>query len=182
MPKPATAKKGTAKTRTETEKGRTRKAIKVRESEKRSTEKTRPQRALVEGELSSPADRSHVLNDLVAESRSSDEQVSLGAIDRLGRMDDVRATVCLISCLKDPRFIVRMHAAAQLGERRDSSAVESLIEVLHDDSVFVRQTVAGALEHIGGDRALRAVKKAETEGLLLNELPEGRRLGPPAEE
>jgi hypothetical protein len=182
MPKTASTKKGSFKARAETEKGKTTKTTGVRTSDKGPARKVKPQTPPVERISSSPIDQSYVLNDLLAESRNSDEQVSLGAIDRLGRMEDPRATACLTSCLKDTRFIVRIYAAAQLGERHDAAAVESLIEALDDESVFVRQTVAGALEHIGGDRALRAVKEAETQGLLLNELPEGKRLGPLPEE
>ncbi len=180
MPKPAKAKKATVKTYAGTKKGRTTKKSGVDVIERKPA-KAKQQVAMVKRVPISPEDQNYVLNDLLIESQSADEQMSLGAIDRLGRMDDTRATACLVSCLKDPRFIVRIYAAAQLGERNDASAVESLIEALHDESVFVRQTVAGALGHIGGEKAVQAVKEAETEGLLLNELPEGRRLDPPPE-
>jgi HEAT repeat protein len=181
MPKPLTAKKATVKSDAGTKKGRTTKTVGVHAGEKKPVKKADQQAVTVKRTLLSPEDQSYVLNDLAVESQSTDEQVSLGAIDRLGHMEDTRATVCLAGCLKDPRFIVRIYAAARLGERRDASAVEPLIEALHDESVFVRQTVAGALEHIGGEKALQAVKEAETKGLLLNELPEGRRLDPPLE-
>lgn len=182
MARPATAKKGTAKVAARTEKGRTTKAAAGHAKGQKPTKKTELGTGTTERVVQSPTDARSVLNDLIAESQSQDEQVSLGAIDRLRSIEDPRATLCLVSCLKDPRYIVRIYAAAQLGERKDVSAVESLIEALHDESVFVRQTVAGALEHIGGERALRAVKKAQTDGLLLDELPEGRRLGPPPED
>ncbi|MCK5240408.1 MAG: HEAT repeat domain-containing protein, partial [Candidatus Thorarchaeota archaeon] len=65
----------------------------------------------------------------------------------------------------------------ELGERNDNAAVGALIDALRDESVFVRQTVAGALENIGGSKATEAIKAAEKEGLLLDDLPTGRRLG-----
>ena len=55
--------------------------------------------------------------------------------------------------------------------------MDALIDSLSDDSLFVRQTVAGALENIGGTKAKKAISKAEKDGLLLDELPEGKRLG-----
>ena len=55
-------------------------------------------------------------------------------------------------------------------------AIDALVSALRDESLFVRQTVAGALENIGGKKALKAVHDAEIDGLLLDELPEGRRL------
>jgi HEAT repeat protein len=72
--------------------------------------------------------------------------------------------------------MMRIHVAAQLGERKDPKAVDALIGSLKDESVFVRQTAAGALENIGGAKAKKAVKRIEEEGLLLDELPEGHRL------
>jgi len=116
------------------------------------------------------------LKELEDEIGNQDEQVSLGAIGRLGLMKDRQATKVLIIGLKDPRHMVRIHVAAQLGERKDSKAVDALIDALQDESIFVRQTVAGALENIGSAKAKRAVKKAENDGLLLDELPKGRRL------
>jgi len=117
-----------------------------------------------------------MIDELLLEIKSEDEQISLGAIDRLGQTDDPRATSHLIECLNDSRYMIRIYAAVQLGERQDKTAVDPLIGALHDDSLFVRQTVAGALENIGGSKARKAVKKAESEGLLLDELPEGIRL------
>jgi hypothetical protein len=116
------------------------------------------------------------IDDLAKELRSKDQQVALGAIDRLGKIEDKRATEQLMSCLEDPRYMVRMFAAVQLGEREDEKAVDALIQALHDDSLFVRQTVAGALENIGSKKGLDAIADAENEGILLNELPEGKRL------
>jgi transcription termination factor NusA len=116
------------------------------------------------------------LDELGLELISDDEQVVFGAIGRLGMLDDPRATEHLITCLKDSRYMVRMLAAAELGESQDKKAIDPLIETLKDDSVFVRQTAAGALENIGGSKALKAIKNAESEGLLLDELPEGIKL------
>ena len=69
-------------------------------------------------------------------------------------------------------------AAVQLGERKDSRTISPLVESLHDESLFVRQTAAGALENIGSPEAIAAVRRAEESGLLLGELPEGIILGP----
>ena len=100
----------------------------------------------------------------------------MGAIERLGLLKDKQATAPLVEALGDPRYMVRIHVAAQLGERKDKTAIGPLIIALNDESLFVRQTVAGALENIGGKKALDAVKKAESKGLLLDELPAGIRL------
>jgi HEAT repeat protein len=117
-----------------------------------------------------------MLGELEKEIHSEDEQVCLGAVERLGVLNHPDATRVLIIALADPRYMVRIHAAAQLGERKDKKSVDALIEKLNDDSMFVRQTVAGALENIGGTKAKKAVSKAEKDGLLLDELPEGKRL------
>ena len=118
----------------------------------------------------------HILKELQAEIQSDDEQVALGAVERLSQLKDSRATGILIQGLHDRRQMMRIHVAAQLGERKDPKAVDALIGSLEDESVFVRQTVAGALENIGGAKAKKAVKRIEEEGLLLDELPEGHRL------
>ena len=122
------------------------------------------------------ADDKAMLQELEVEIQSDDDQVSLGAIERLGVLNHPQATQALIGALSDSRYMVRIHAAAQLGERKDKKSIDALITSLHDDSIFVRQTVAGALENIGGTKAKKAVTQAEKEGLLLDELPEGRRL------
>lgn len=116
------------------------------------------------------------LDELAKELQSEDEQVLLGAIDRLGIIEDPKATIILVECLKHPRYMVRIHAAAQLGERKDKKAVDPLIESLDDESIFVRQTAAGALENIGGTKVRKAITAAEEKGLLLDDLPEGKRL------
>jgi len=121
-------------------------------------------------------DNKAMLEELALEIQSDDEQVSLGAIERLGMLNHPQATQVLIEALLDLRYMVRIHAAAQLGERKDKKSIDALISSLRDESVFVRQTVAGALENIGGAKAKKAVTQAEKEGLLLNDLPEGRRL------
>jgi hypothetical protein len=120
---------------------------------------------------------SEMLNELEVEIKSEDEQVCLGAVERLGTLNHPDATRVLIAALADTRYMVRIHAAAQLGERKDKKSVDALIDSLSDDSLFVRQTVAGALENIGGAKAKKAISKAEKDGMLLDELPEGKRLG-----
>ena len=118
-----------------------------------------------------------MLDELALEIQNPDEQVALGAVDRIGAISGPTATGLLVVALKDDRYMVRIHVAAELGERKDKAAVGALIDALRDESVFVRQTVAGALENIGGAKAAKAIKTAEKEGLLLDDLPEGRRLG-----
>jgi len=117
-----------------------------------------------------------ILKELSIEVQSDHQQVCLGAIERLGMIENPKATVILLGVLKDPRFMIRIHAAAQLGTRQDKKSVDALIETLRDKSLFVRQTAASALENIGGTKAKKAVKMAEKDGRLLDELPEGRRL------
>ena len=164
------------------EKTKTPRTAPTRAKKQKALEETAHQTVIPERGPRSLADQSSIIDDLAAEVRSDDEQVSLGAIERLGGMDDPRATTQLISFLRDSRYMVRILAAAQLGERRDAAAVEPLIGVLHDESMFVRQTVAGALENIGGEKAIAAVRKAESERLLMDDLPPGKRLGPEGEE
>ncbi len=175
-------KKGPAKTVAKVEKAKTTGTAQARTKKQKASEETARRAVVVERAPRSLADQSSIIADLAAEVRSDDEQVSLGAIERLGGMDDPRATTQLISFLRDSRYMVRILAAAQLGERKDAAAVEPLIGVLHDESMFVRQTVAGALENIGGEKATAAVRKAESERLLMDDLPPGKRLGPEGEE
>ncbi|MFW9833348.1 MAG: HEAT repeat domain-containing protein [Candidatus Thorarchaeota archaeon] len=161
--------KKTAKKSTKTKKTSTKKSLKKKETPKK-TEKKKPTRK-------KPSKKDiEMLGELEAEIHSDDEQVCLGAVERLGVLTHPDATRVLIVALADQRYLVRIHAAAQLGERKDKKSVDALIESLNDDSVFVRQTVAGALENIGGTKAKKALSKAEKEGLLLDELPEGKRL------
>jgi len=138
------------------------------------TKKTSKKKSVVKGSVEKEKE---MLNELETEIHSNDEQVCLGAVDRLGSLKHPDATRVLMVALEDKRYMVRIHAAAQLGERKDKKSIDALVESLNDDSVFVRQTVAGALENIGGAKAKKALSKAEREGLLLDELPEGKRLG-----
>ena len=140
-------------------------------SKKRETKTKRPVK-----KKTSSVKNNEILKELEIELASDDEQVCLGAVDRLGKMKDSKATEILLRGLKDPRHMVRIQVAAQLGERKDRKAVDALIESLHDDSVFVRQTAAGSLENIGVAKGKKAVAQAEKEGILLDTLPEGRRL------
>ncbi len=178
----ASKKKGPARKVVKAEKTKTPRTAPTRAKKQKAPEEIAHRVVISERVPRSLADQSSIIDDLAAEVRSDDEQVSLGAIERLGGMDDPRATAQLISCLRDPRYMVRILAAAQLGERRNTAAVEPLISVLHDESMFVRQTAAGALENIGGEKATAAVRKAESERLLMDDLPPGKRLGPEGEE
>ena len=150
-----------------TERGLSKRAAAKKKTAKKSKPATKKKKVKID---------SSELDELAKELESEDEQVLLGAIDRLAIINDPRAVDFLVGCLKHSRYMVRIHAAAQLGERKDKKAVDSLIESLNDESIFVRQTAAGALENIGGGKAKKAIKTAEQEGLLLDDLPEGKRL------
>jgi HEAT repeat protein len=146
---------------------------------KASTKKPKPKKTTrKKSSLQAASKRdSEMLHELEKEVHSKDEQVCLGAVERLGSLKHPDATRILTIALADPRYMVRIHAAAQLGERKDKKSVDALINLLNDNSVFIRQTAAGALENIGGAKARKAISKAEKEGKLLDELPEGKRLG-----
>jgi HEAT repeat protein len=174
--KPKTKKK-TAKAKAKV-KAPAKKTVKKKAPSKKASP-TKPKKAVKKKpskKAPSKKDR-EMLSELETEIKSEDEQVCLGAVERLGILNHPDATRVLIIALADPRYMVRIHAVAQLGERKDKKAVDALIATLNDDSIFVRQTVAGALENIGGVKAKKAISKAEKDGLLLDELPEGKRLG-----
>lgn len=167
-PKPK-AKKSPAK-ETATKKAPTKKTSRAKSKPKKTVRKKPSKKA--------PSKKDQeMLIELENEIKSEDEQVCLGVIGRLGVLNHPDATRVLIIALADQRYMVRIHAAAQLGERKDKKSVDALVASLKDDSIFVRQTVAGALESIGGAKAKKAISKAEKDGLLLDELPEGKRLG-----
>lgn len=178
-------KKSTAKPKTKTSKPKTKaKAKKTTKAKKTPTKKKSPKKPTPKKTVKkkpskkAPSKRDReMLSELESEIHSDDEQVCLGAVERLGVLKHPDATRVLIIALADSRYMVRIHAAAQLGERKDKKSVDALVETLRDESIFVRQTVAGALENIGGAKAKKAVSKAEKDGLLLDELPEGKRLG-----
>jgi HEAT repeat protein len=152
------------------------KAVPKKEASKTPQKKSTPPSPKKKTVDKQPSEGSKVLAELSKELKSEDDQLCLGAIERIGTSKGAEATALLVTALEDSRYMVRIHAAAQLGERRDPSSVDALIKALHDNSLFVRQTAAGALENIGGTKAKRAVNAAEKEGILLDELPEGKRL------
>ena len=175
--KPAAKKKAT-KPKIKTTTKKTTKTQKT-PSKKASPKKSTPKKTVKKKPTKKAPSKkdSEMLRELEKEIKSEDEQVCLGAIGRLGILNHPDATRVLIIALEDPRYMVRIHAVAQLGERKDKKSVDALITMFKDDSIFVRQTVAGALENIGGTKAKKAISKAEKDGLLLDELPEGKRLG-----
>ena len=175
--KPAAKKKAT-KPKIKTTTKKTTKTQKT-PSNKASPKKSTPKKTVKKKPTKKAPSKkdSEMLRELEKEIKSEDEQVCLGAIGRLGILTHPDATRVLIIALEDPRYMVRIHAVAQLGERKDKKSVDALITMFKDDSIFVRQTVAGALENIGGKKAKKAISKAEKDGLLLDELPEGKRLG-----
>ena len=167
--KPQAKAKPLAK-KTATKKAPSKKASPAKPNPKKALKKKPPQKAPSKKDL-------EMLTELEVEIKSEDEQVCLGAVGRLGILNHPDATRVLIIALADQRYMVRIHAAAQLGERKDKKSVDALVATLDDDSIFVRQTAAGALENIGGVKAKKAISKAEKDGLLLDNLPEGKRLG-----
>ncbi len=181
--KPKPKKKTGAKAKKTTKKANTKKKTtpKKKTPAKKTGKKTPPKKAATRKEKKLPkktvsSDIKAMLKELEIEIRSDDEQVSLGAIERLGLLNHPQATQVLIGALSDSRYMIRIHVAAQLGERKDKKSADALIASLSDDSIFVRQAVADALENIGGVKAKKAVTQAEKDGILLDELPEGRRL------
>ncbi len=175
------SKKSSAKPKAKTKSTKTKKttAKKKAPSKKTSPAKTKPKtKPKKKPAKKTPSKKdAEMLSELEVEIKSEDEQVCLGAVGLLGTLNHPDATRVLIIALADPRHMVRIHAAAQLGERKDKKSVDALVNSLKDDSIFVRQTVAGALENIGGTKAKKAISKAEKDGLLLDDLPEGKRLG-----
>ena len=179
-------KKGPTKKKASSAKTKPKKKTSTRTKSKTTTKKTPVKKAASKKKKKPPKKKSTkktvstddkaMLKELEIEIQSDDEQVSLGAIERLGVLNHPQATLALIGALSDSRYMVRIHAAVQLGERKDKKSIDALIASLQDDSIFVRQTIAGALENIGGAKAKKAVTQAEKDGLLLGELPEGRRL------
>ncbi|MFW9786792.1 MAG: HEAT repeat domain-containing protein [Candidatus Thorarchaeota archaeon] len=178
--KTATTKKKTTSSKKSAAKPKTKASDKKTAKKEQSKKKSSPKKPAAKKKA--PAKKTpskmdkEMLSELEKEISSQDEQVCLGAVERLGILNHPDATRVLIIALADPRYMVRIHAAAQLGERKDKKAVDALVNTLNDDSIFVRQTAAGALENIGSAKAKKAISKAEREGLLLDELPEGKRL------
>jgi HEAT repeat protein len=60
--------------------------------------------------------------------------------------------------LKSPDDVIRKQAILALGEIKDSSSVDCLIERLQDPDWFIRLSSAAALEKIGDPRGREAVK------------------------
>lgn len=167
--KKAPAKKATKKPAAKAKKPAKKSASMVAKPKKKATPKAKKKtKGAIDKEM---------LDELALEVQSEDEQVALGAIERIAEITGPTATGLLVLALKDDRYLVRIHVAAELGERKDKAAVGALIDALRDESLFVRQTVAGSLENIGGAKATKAITIAEEKGLLLDKLPEGRRLG-----
>lgn len=175
----ARAKKTTKKVPTKKKKTSAKKTGKKTPTKKSTTRKEKKppkKKARKAPSKKTVSDNIAMLKELEIEIKSDDEQVSLGAIERLGLLNHPQATRVLIGALSDSRYMIRIHVAVQLGERQDKKSVDALIASFSDDSIFVRQSVAGALENIGGAKAKKAVTQAEKDGILLDELPEGRRL------
>lgn len=81
----------------------------------------------------------------------------------LGELIDVlnklRPTTLYIEQLKHPNDEVREYAARRLGELRDPSAVDELMEALNDNDSDVRLAAAEALGNIRSDVAIKALTR-----------------------
>ena len=60
----------------------------------------------------------------------------------------------LIKALSDENADIRKHSAEELGEFKDTRAVEPLLKALYDDLVIVRRSAVEALSKIGDARAV----------------------------
>jgi HEAT repeat protein len=91
----------------------------------------------------------------------SDESLRLRcvAVQALGRMNDERAIVPLMSLLNDKRenYRLRLAAAESLGKLGDAHAVPPLLDILSDErekSVYLKESAVKALGMLGDIRAL----------------------------
>lgn len=78
--------------------------------------------------------------------RLIDERASAGAAFQLAESRDPRALVGLTSALKNDHPVIRNSALLGLAEKRDSSAIPAIVELLNDPEVYVRASAARLLE------------------------------------
>ena len=78
-------------------------------------------------------------------------RIRWSAADRLGKIENVLAIYPLVARLKDPHWLVRLHAAKALTRIGDRAAVKSFIDSTGDDCPFVRRRVLEGLLKLDGD-------------------------------
>ncbi len=93
--------------------------------------------------------------------RESDESLRLrcAAVQALGRMQDERSVIPLMSLLNDRtvNYRLRLAAAESLGRAGDPHALGSLVDILEDErekSVYLKESAAKALGMLGDIRAM----------------------------
>lgn len=85
---------------------------------------------------------------------SSSPHLRANAAMALGKIGDQRATLSLISALRDENWRVRSNAAFAFEVLKEPAAREPLLLALEDNNVNVRNGAAIALASIGGPRVL----------------------------
>jgi len=88
-----------------------------------------------------------------------DVWIPIKAVQALGRIKDARAVPALCSEINDLKGN-RLYAIVALGEIGDESALDTLINLLSDESSFVREAVVQALGKIGGAKCIPSLVKA----------------------
>lgn len=108
------------------------------------------------------------LNRLMMEDEEPD--VCAAAATALGHLGIMEAIGPLEIKLKDPDMFVRASAARALGNLKNVSAVNMLVELLRTDGISdVREAAREALEKIGGRLAERALRRVNEYQMKSNE-------------
>ena len=95
---------------------------------------------------------------LIQTLRDEERAVRRSAAEALGKIGDTRAVEPLIRAIGN--WAIRRNAIKALGKIGDTRAIDPLIEVLEDENVKTRATVAEALGEIGDARAIIPLIKA----------------------
>ncbi len=85
-------------------------------------------------------------------------RVRLAVAEALLKLQSATSEISLLAALRSERWIVRRNAAAVLGQIEADWAVEPLLKALHDPIEAVRRVARAALERIGTEEALAAIK------------------------
>lgn len=89
--------------------------------------------------------------------RDPDQDVRLGAIQRLADLGPAEAVPPLVTLATDPSPQVRSKVAQALGRLRAASAQSTLESLLQDPDQLVRDRARAALAEIGGDSVIDAL-------------------------
>ncbi|MBI3244278.1 MAG: HEAT repeat domain-containing protein [Chloroflexi bacterium] len=96
---------------------------------------------------------SHIIPEdfpqLIERSRSESPDIRWWALRAMASLPTPEAVAPLLAAAADPDPGVRACAIVALGQRRESSAVPTLVETLKDSSDFLARLAADALEQIG---------------------------------